>query len=165
MNQRQKAEPNRTRTPPSPSRNFPVGAAILVTFAVIVALGVWLSRSKPEPTANAPAATIAPKAQPGFDKLVGRWIRPDGGYVIELTRAEENGRLEAAYFNPDPIQVAQAEASRQGTTIRVFIELRGANYSGSTYTLTYEPESDQLAGEYFQALLQQKFEVAFRRLE
>ncbi len=165
MNQRQKAEPNRTRTSASFSRNLPVGTAILVTVAAIVALGVWLSRSKPEPASAVPVATVASKTQPGFDKLVGRWIRPDGGYVIEITRAEENGKLEAAYFNSDPIQVAQAEASRQGTTVKVFIELRGANYSGSTYTLRYEPESDQLAGEYFQALLQQKFEVAFRRLE
>jgi len=34
----------------------------------------------------------------------------------------------------------------------VFIELRDVNYPGSTYSLTYEPASDQLKGIYYQAV-------------
>jgi hypothetical protein len=41
--------------------------------------------------------------------------------------------------------------------------LRDVNYLGSTYTLEYNPESDQLFGQYFQAALQQTFEVVFSR--
>ena len=73
--------------------------------------------------------------------------------------------MDAAYFNPKPIHVARAEASRSGAAIKVFIELRDVNYPGSTYTLTYEPGSDQLKGIYFQAVQQQSYEVVFVRLK
>ena len=39
------------------------------------------------------------------------------------------------------------------------------NYPGSTYTLTYDPASDQLKGVYYQAALQQRFEVVFVRMK
>ena len=50
---------------------------------------------------------------------------------------------------PKSIRVAKAEASRDGNTMNVFIELRDVNYPGSTYTLTYEPASDLLEGIYY----------------
>jgi hypothetical protein len=73
--------------------------------------------------------------------------------------------MDAGYFNPRPINVSRAEASQEGTTIKVFIELRDTNYPGSTYTLTFDPQSDQLKGVYFQAALQQSFDVFFVRLK
>jgi len=73
--------------------------------------------------------------------------------------------MVARYFNPRPINVSRAEASQEGTTIKVFIELRDMNYPGSTYSLTYDPVSDQLAGVYFQAALQQSFDVVFIRMK
>ena len=73
--------------------------------------------------------------------------------------------MAAGYFNPKSIHVAQAEASREGGVMKVFIELRGVNYPGSTYTLTYDPASDQLKGVYYQAALQQRFEVVFVRMK
>ena len=63
----------------------------------------------------------------------------------------------------DPIHVARAEASRDAQTVKVFVELRDVNYPGSTYTLVYRPETDQLTGTYFQAALGQNFEVEFVR--
>jgi hypothetical protein len=108
------------------------------------------------------AATAA--ATPGFQKLKGKWLRPDGGYVIEIKSVEDSGKMEVAYYNPKSIHVAKAEAAQQGALTKVFIELRDVNYPGSTYTLTYEPGSDQLQGVYFQALEQQKFEVVFVRM-
>ena len=45
----------------------------------------------------------------------------------------------------------------------MFVELRDVNYPGSTYTLVYQPENDQLAGIYYQAALQQQFDVFFER--
>jgi hypothetical protein len=105
------------------------------------------------------------KDWPGFQVLKGRWQRPDGGYVIEIKKIDQRGKLEAAYFNPKPIHVAKAEAARDGNTTKVYIELRDVNYPGSTYNLTYDPRSDQLKGTYFQAALNQTFEVEFVRLK
>ena len=85
-------------------------------------------------------------------RLVGRWLRPDGGYVLEIRAARRDGQLEAAYFNPRPIHVAQANHRRDGGEVAVFVELRDVNYPGSTYTLRYVPAQDRLMGEYFQAL-------------
>jgi hypothetical protein len=47
----------------------------------------------------------------------------------------------------------------------VFVELRDQGYPGSTYTLAYQPDSDRLVGIYFQAAVQQHFEVVFQRIE
>jgi len=76
-----------------------------------------------------------------------------------------NGSLAAGYFNPQSIHVAQAEASREGGVMKVFIELRDVNYPGSTYTLTYDPASDQLKGVYYQAVEKQRFPVAYVRMK
>jgi hypothetical protein len=76
---------------------------------------------------------------------------------------DTGGKLDAAYLNPRPIHVAKAEASLESAVVKVFIELRDVNYPGSTYTLNYDPASDQLTGMYFQATLQQRFEVCFER--
>ena len=73
--------------------------------------------------------------------------------------------MDVAYFNPRPIKVSQAEASQEGTTMKVFLELRDVHYPGSTYTLRYDGASDQLKGVYYQAALQQRFDVAFVRMK
>ena len=100
-----------------------------------------------------------------FDKLKGRWQRPDGGYVLAINNTAGSGAMDAAYYNPNPIHVARAEAKLQGATLQVFVELRAPNYPGSTYTLTYDPEHDQLRGDYFQAMERQTFKVVFVRLK
>ncbi len=102
-------------------------------------------------------------SKPDFQKLKGKWLRPDGGYILEITSVTDDGALVAGYFNPQPIRVSKAEASSDGTAMRVFIELSDKNYPGSTYTLAYEPESDQLRGVYYQAVQQQSFDVVFER--
>jgi hypothetical protein len=45
------------------------------------------------------------------------------------------------------------------------IELRDVNYPGCIYTLEHNPQSDQLFGQYFQAALQQTYEVVFSRVK
>jgi hypothetical protein len=47
----------------------------------------------------------------------------------------------------------------------VSVELQAPNYPGSTYTLTYDRGRDQLGGTYFQAALQQRFDVVFVRMK
>ena len=105
-----------------------------------------------------------PTTTPAFGKLMGKWLRPDGGYVIEIRGVEPGGKLDAGYFNPQSINVAKAEASSEGETVKVFVELRDVNYPGATYTLTYDPANDVLMGAYFQPTLQQTFDVVFERL-
>ena len=100
-----------------------------------------------------------------FDSLKGRWLRPDGGYVIDIRDVDASGKMAAGYFNPRPINVSQAEASREGDTTKVFIELRDVNYPGATYNLTYDPERDQLRGVYYQPAVRQSFDVFFIRMK
>jgi len=131
---------------------------------VVIAVVVAVSRSpKPpaSPTRDPAALTVPDQASP--DRLTGRWLRPDGGYVIEVRSAQGNGVLDAAYFNPRPINVSRAEWRRDNGRLQVFIELRDTNYPGSTYTLRYAPQQDRLVGDYFQAVHQQTFDVEFVR--
>jgi hypothetical protein len=103
------------------------------------------------------------QAQPDFAALKGRWFRTDGSYVIEIKSVEAGGRMQAAYYNPNPINVSQAEAARSGAAVTVFLELRAPGYPGSTYTLIYDHKSDELKGVYHHAGLQRNFEVVFVR--
>jgi hypothetical protein len=111
------------------------------------------------------AQDMAPPAgsESGFDALPGLWVRSDGGYLIAIQGIDSSGRLDATYANPHHLPFARAEASREGDTIKVFLELRAGGYNGSTYTLTYDPEKDILQGVYYQAVAQQKFDVHFER--
>jgi hypothetical protein len=69
--------------------------------------------------------------------------------------------MEASYFNPRSIHVARAEASRQGASVKVAIELRDEGYPGSTYDLIYDENSGVLRGRYYQAALKETFDVVF----
>jgi len=115
----------------------------------------------PVSPATVPLAPSMQELSP--ERLVGRWLRSDGGYVLEIRHAEPDGRLDAAYLNPRSIHVARAEWRREGDRLTVFIELRDVNYPGSTYTLAFSPEADRLTGSYFQALEHQTFDVMFVR--
>jgi hypothetical protein len=124
-----------------------------------VAYFIWETGrpSSPAPVAAGAAPTV------DLQRLLGDWVRPDGGYVISVRRIEPGGRVEAAYLNPRPIPVSRAEASAAGDKARLFLELRGAGYPGSTYELLHDPRGDFLAGVYFQAALGQSFDVVFVR--
>jgi len=95
--------------------------------------------------------------------LVDRWVRPDGGYILELREFANDGNLVAAYYNPQPINVARAGWRPAAEGLDLFVELRDLNYPGSIYTLHYDPANDRLQGIYFQAVQQQSFQVMFTR--
>jgi len=143
---------------------------ILLTVGVFAAMAFFIhhwKRTGAQSTAT-PAAkesVTRPEAKTEFESLNGRWRRPDGGYVIEIKDIDNGGKMVAAYFNPQPINVSRAEAALEGKTIKVFIELRDINYPGATYHLTYDFEKDQLRGVYFQPALQQSFDVVFVRMK
>jgi len=112
--------------------------------------------------AAAPDATAGQSAAE-FGVLVGRWVRPDGGYVVTINSVSADGKLDASYANPNPLPFSRAEASRDGNEIRVFLELTAGGYGGSTYTLTYGPAEDVLRGVYYQAVAQQRYDIYFER--
>lgn len=103
------------------------------------------------------------QSEAAFGALPGRWVRPDGGYVISIKSVDASGRIDASYANPNPLPFARAEATRDGKALKLFFELRAGGYNGSTYTLSYDPVNDLLKGVYFQAVMQQKFDVYFVR--
>jgi hypothetical protein len=97
------------------------------------------------------------------EKLVGPWNRTDGNYTIEIKKVSNSGKMEAAYYNPRPIHVAQTKISPEKGKIKIFIELQDTGYPGSTYTLDYIFSEDVLKGTYFHAGIQQQFQVLFTR--
>jgi len=136
----------------------PMICLLLIGLAAAMVYGL-LNRSATETTATVPQK----KETPDFDKLVGNWVRPDGGYVIEISKIYPDGKVDAAYFNPRSIHVSRSTVSEKDGLIELFIELQGQGYPGSTYTLKYNPEYDAMVGIYFQAVIQQPFDVIFQR--
>ena len=127
---------------------------LAVLTGLIVPLTVWAGDEK----GSAYRAT-----QAELNRMTGKWLRPDGGYILELSDAKPDGKLKAAYFNPRPIHVAKAEWRSMAGRIQVFVELRDVNYPGSTYTLIYDAAKDRFEGYYYQALQKQTFDVVFER--
>jgi len=156
-------QPTRARFSPS-SRFWPVlGAAALC--GLLVSCG---SKTETPPAPPAPETNATPSAaavSPELAKLVGKWERPDGGYIVEIKSVDPSGKLDVAYFNPNPINVSRAAAWRDKGATRVVIELRDVNYPGCTYTLEHNPQADQLFGQYYQAAVQETYEVVFSRLK
>lgn len=153
-------------------RKSPRASRILLGLAgaaAVAGICLILLRQGPESEHTRPAENSLPR--PGaaghadLQALVGKWIRPDGGYTLSVRHVEPDGRVEAAYFNPRPIQVSRAEASAGRDRIKLFIELQAPGYPGSTYELFYDPGNDVLAGVYFQAAMGQQFDVFFVRAE
>jgi uncharacterized protein (DUF2147 family) len=141
---------------------------LLRALALCALLASCGSKTETPPAAPAPqtnTATPTPTISPELAKLVGKWERPDGGYVVEIKSVDPSGKLDVAYFNPNPINVSRAAAWREKGASKLVIELRDVNYPGCIYTLEYNPQSDQLFGQYFQAAAQQTFEVVFSRLK
>ncbi len=99
-----------------------------------------------------------------FESLKGRWLRPDGGYVIEIKELLENNKLNVAYFNPNPINVGEAKIYKENGFTKVFVKLQDQNYPGSTYTLIYDKDNDLLRGIYFQATYGQQYQIEFTRM-
>ena len=149
-----------------PKQRFSIKWVVLIVALLAGASGLIVFHFQPTKSNQMPVSPAGqPKSgpTPEFNKLIGRWLRPDGGYVIEIRSISSAGKMEAAYLNPRPINVSRAEVSRKKGKLEVFVELRDTGYPGSTYTLTYNPQQDMLTGIYFQAKLGQTFEVIFVR--
>jgi len=141
----------------------------LIAAATVLGVALWPQKQtgvgNHEPAFAASTNGSGSKAEAKVDLqfLKGRWLRPDGGYVLEIRQVDADGQLDAGYFNPNPIRVVSAKASKDGAAVKVYVELNDVNYPGCKYNLTYLPTQRQLVGTYFQAALHQTYEVAFER--
>jgi len=138
---------------------------LLTTIMIILGMAFALQLSSECAAQAKKEAATETKGKASFDVLKGRWLRPDGGYIIQIRSIDSSGKMEAGYFNPRPINVSKAEVTKEGGKMKVFVELRDTGYPGSVYTLTYDPREDVLRGVYFQAALKQSFDVYFTRMK
>lgn len=138
-----------------------------IAMATVVGLYIWGSdRFIGSETAESPGAgrSAASNITPAdVQKLIGRWRRPDGGYIIDIRHIDSNGDADAAYYNPRPIHVSRARATVQATSIKLFIELNDKGYPGAVYQLLYDPRKNALGGLYHQPAAGGSFDVVFLR--
>jgi len=128
--------------------------AVLLTFLLVLT---------PAMISRASAGSVQKSGAKDEQRIAGKWVRPDGGYVLELSNVKADGMIRAEYFNPRPIRVSSASWRTMEDRIQIFVELRDINYPGSTYTLLYDARQDRLLGYYYQAALGQTFDVLFLR--
>jgi hypothetical protein len=115
-------------------------------------------------TSAVSTATPANAAVSAADRLIGKWLRADADYVLEVARASPDGSVEARYFNPEPIHVSRSLWKSDGSRIVLFVEMQDRGYPGNYYELLYDPGSDALVGRYNHLGIQQAFDVAFSRI-
>ncbi|MBL7857558.1 MAG: hypothetical protein JNM57_07705 [Cyclobacteriaceae bacterium] len=145
--------------PGKPKRTRLWLVVVVVVLVMVSAAILFWPYSKPSPNATPSSQPTSENA--GQEHLVGRWLRSDGTYVLEIRKALPDGLLEAAYYNPNPIHVGRARWEKKGGNLTVMVELRDVNYPGSTYTLTLA--ADNLAGNYYQAVNGVNYPVEFVR--
>ena len=168
-----KDKPNRknqgSQIPKSSTKNnssrILIAAGILL--ASLAAYMFWPSALNSSAENNITAAPVASSTAPAADKekLVGRWQRTDGGYIIELKNPTQTGLIEAGYFNPNPIHVGKSAWQSKDGRLMVMVELQDQNYPGSLYNLEYQSNVDKLTGTYFQAVERVSYNVEFTRIK
>ena len=149
-----------------------IASALIVVAAVVCGVLIWRINAVDSAESASPSDSNSESVSPAVAisepvnvlKLVGRWLRTDSPYVIEIREVSPDGTLRAGYYNPQPINVSAAKVENKNGTLQVFVELHDTGYPGSNYTLNYNPQNDALEGTYFQATLRQNFNVAFMRM-
>ncbi len=148
---------------------------------VVAALCTGCGEKSPKQEARGPEAAPGPESSkkpakaresvkqrdPRLDpqRLVGQWVRPDGGYVMKITHVASDGAVDASYHNPSPIKVESARATTDDGRLRLHLKLNDSGYPGCVYELEYDPENDAMVGTYFQAAMRQTYRIGFKRLQ
>jgi hypothetical protein len=155
------------KSTPVEKKKSPLWIVILVIIVAGASGVIWQMNRADKSTKNTTTSSVSSNTPAKADQnlLVGRWTRTDseGAYVIEIKSAGAEGKLEANYFNPNPINVGHAEWQQKNGKLIVIVELRDVNYPGSTYTLNFFPSENRMTGNYYQAVQGQNFEVEFIR--
>jgi hypothetical protein len=123
-----------------------------------------INETSAEESTDQDAMPVKEISKVSLDTLLGRWLRPDGNYVIQINAIKEGKKIEAQYFNPNPINIARAEIIPD-SDIRIFIEFNDRGYEGSSYDLKYDRTNDALVGKYFQATYGQTYQIGFVRIK
>jgi hypothetical protein len=131
-----------------------------VSFVALAMAAAPISAQAP----SVPGDTTAVQSANPFYVLVGKWERPDGGYLVTINSVSADGTIDASYANPSQLPFSKAQAKVDGIEIEVFLELTAGGYNGSTYTLHYDADSDVLRGIYYQANAKQQYNIYFERL-
>ena len=137
-------------------------SGVLIVIVILVISGYLLFDPVETGTTTPEKNIKSEKIDP--ESIAGSWQRTDGGYVIEISAAHNNGTLEAVYLNPNPINVSIAEWSIVDERLNIYVELSDVNYPGSYYKLVYFPAREQLHGVYYQAVYKQTYDVEFIRI-
>lgn len=157
----------KSRIAPVKKKKSPLWMVVIVIAATSISGVLWRNYNTKKETTNSTSTSLQTIAPTPVNKelLIGRWIRTDsdGAYVIEIESVGNDGKLEASYFNPNPIKVGRAEWQTKNGKLIVVVELRDVNYPGSTYTLDFLSAENRLAGNYYQAVEGTNFDVEFIR--
>jgi hypothetical protein len=70
---------------------------------------------------------------------------------------------DASYANPGPLPFHKAFTTSDGSSLKLFVELRAPGYDGSTYTHQYDAANDRLTGVFDQVVARQTLDVVFIR--
>lgn len=157
----------KSKTTPVAKKKTPLWMVVVVIVVASIGGVTWRLYTADKSSTNSPSTstTTNTPAKANHELLVGRWSRTDseGAYVIEIKSATADGKLDASYFNPNPIKVGHAEWQNKNGKLAVVVELRDVNYPGSTYTLNFIPSENRMTGNYYQAVEGTNFDVEFVR--
>jgi hypothetical protein len=163
----QKNKGNQIPTSSQKNKTSRILIAAVILLAAIAAYMFWPSEETTAEENKTTQATVSAPPLPAAEKekLIGRWQRADGGYIIELKNPTQEGLIEAGYFNPNPINVGRSAWQSKDGRLMVLVELQDQNYPGSLYTLEYQSHVDKLTGTYFQAVERVSYNVEFSRVK
>lgn len=97
--------------------------------------------------------------------LKGIWERTDAAGELKISEILPNGALRCTFTNPKSITIEKAVWSNTSDVLRIHILFREDSYPGSSFSLNYIAEKDQLLGTYFDALTNESYAVSFKRVK
>jgi len=138
---------------------------LVVILAAVIGVIFWIKRDESQLSKSTSTPPSQAQTKTDQNQLVGRWVRTDseGNYIIEIKNVIADGKLDASYFNPNPIKVGRAEWQQKNGSLMIVVELQDVNYPGSTYTLNFNPSVNRMTGNYYQAVEGANFNVEFVR--
>jgi len=136
-------------------------------FILIILLSIIGCGDKPVTSTQnenqAPVTETKKESDP--NDLLGKWMRTDGNYTIEISSLTRDGNMKAKYLNPSPIHCDKTTYADTDGTLSVHLLLNDKNYPNCTYDLQFMKEKNILFGKYFQATSGQSYEVIFQKME
>lgn len=134
----------------------------MVLFAIgWFATGTHISKTQ---SVNHPIPNAGQAQAPDYGPLIGQWQRSDdNGQLLQINGVGTDGRIDCAYSNPHPVDVAHAETITKGDTIELFLELKDKGYPVAAYQLLYHPDRKILTGLYYQRADGIRYGVTFTR--